>query len=292
MPDGFGRRRAPGRGRKEVVDEAKHPSTPKPSSGRVWSLDLGHYQDWHELLEKVCQEECHDLVNKMDVKAGELTLYTRQKDQCANKVVQKVEAEAMSCCKRSCGWNDDTATCAFWPFMDDEEQTNWKLQCCAEDTILQHSSREELCNSVELPAKRPKLVERDPAQLQRGVDDVTVGQSLFQAGPKECDGDKLQGCAADQRKQYLRSCQESEMGWQFIGTTQHSLLKFFCRGKEEKLSLKACHSKLTSGIRLVSWLKGTCTTIQTSCEKAKEFDKHVVMTVGDAATTMIIKLNT
>ena len=121
---------------------------------------------------------------------------------------------------------------------------------------------------------------------------MTVGQSLFQAGRKECN-DNLQNCyATTERELYLQNCQKSEMGWQFIGTTQHSLLKLFCRGKEEKISLKACHSKLTSGIRSVSWLKGTCTTIQTSCEKALEFDKHVVMTVGDAATTMIIKLNT
>ena len=39
-----------------------------------------------------------------------------------------------------------------------------KLQCCAEDTILQHSSREELCNSVEAPQNRSKLMERDPAE--------------------------------------------------------------------------------------------------------------------------------
>ena len=222
---------------KEVVDEAADPVTPTPtSSGRVWGLDLGHHQDWHELLEKVCQEECHDLVNTMLVKAEDVAHTSSVKDQCANVVVQKVEAEAMSCCKSSCGWDDDKATCAFWPFMDDEEQRTWKLQCCAEDTILQHSSREELCNSVEHPAKRPKLVERDPAQLQRGVDDVTVGQSLFQAGRKECN-DNLQNChATKERELYLQNCQKSEMGWKFIGTTQHSLLKLLCHGKEEKIS--------------------------------------------------------
>ena len=279
---------------KEVVDEAQHPVTPKPSSVRVWSLDLGHHKDWHDLLKKVCQEECHDLVHMIKEEAGELTEQGDGgvKEECAELVVQKVEAEAMSCCKRSCGWDDDKATCAFWPFMDDEEQRTWKLQCCAEDTILQHSSREELCNSVELPAKRPKLVERDPEQLEQGVDDKTVGQSLFQAGPKECDGDKLQGCAAGQRKQYLRNCQESEMGWQFIDTEEHEDLSEDCDGKEEEITVEACHNKLTSGIRSVSWLKGKCTIIQTSCKKAKDYDEKVVTTVGDAATTMIIKLNT
>ena len=286
---------SPDEGAKEVVDEATDPSTPKPTSSvRVWSVDLGHHKDWHELLEKVCQEECHDLVNRIKRDAIVLTAMGPEwmKEECAKEVVQKVEAEAMSCCKRSCGWDDNTATCAFWPFMDDEEQRTWKLQCCAEDTILQHSSREKLCNSVELPAKRPKLVERDPAQLEQGVDDKTVGQSLFQAGPKECDGDKLQGCAAGQRKQYLRNCQESEMGWQFIDTEEHEDLSEDCDGKEEEITVEACHNKLTSGIRSVSWLKGKCTIIQTSCKKAKDYDEKVVTTVGDAATTMIIKLNT
>jgi len=114
---------------------------------------------WRKSLHRVCHDECHALVQGIREKASEmqedfLGLIRNgdsQKSQsveeiCADNVVRRVESEIMTCCARSCGWNN--RSCMYWPLMSSKEKADWESECCTEMNILNGSTRERLCDAT------------------------------------------------------------------------------------------------------------------------------------------------
>ena len=92
---------------------------------------------------------------------------------CADRVVQQVEANLLGCCGRSCGW--DGHSCALWPFLEENQQQLWQVECCGEYTVLKGSDRERMCDSV-LTAQEKKLADKKDTD---GTDEdaESVGQN-------------------------------------------------------------------------------------------------------------------
>ena len=111
---------------------------------------------WRSSLHRVCRDECNALVEGMENQASQLAQATKKimdgseddfvEEICASKVVKKVEAEILTCCATSCGWNGHI--CTYWPLMNATEQDEWQGECCTEMNILQGSTREKLCDST------------------------------------------------------------------------------------------------------------------------------------------------
>ena len=143
------------------------------SAGR---LDrLGHPWKWH--LDQVCQDECEELVDMMN-KSSDRIIDSVSKGkalhlECADRVVKEVEANLLGCCGRSCGW--DGHSCALWPFLEENQQQLWQVECCGEYTVLKGSDRERMCDSV-LTAKQKKSADADDPD---GTDEdaESVGQN-------------------------------------------------------------------------------------------------------------------
>eukprot|EP00434_Breviolum_minutum_P042791 symbB.v1.2.038103.t1/scaffold5826.1/size23311/2 len=143
------------------------------SAGR---LDrLGHPWKWH--LDQVCQDECEELVDMMK-KSSDKIIDSMSKGkvlhvECADRVVKQVEANLLGCCGRSCGW--DGHSCALWPFLEENQQQLWQVECCGEYTVLKGSDRERMCDSV-LTAEQKKSADADDPD---GTDEdaESVGQN-------------------------------------------------------------------------------------------------------------------
>ena len=122
---------------------------------------------WRKSLHRVCHDECHALVQGIRNKAermnynfnvmlgtGRVTSYPTLRsimpqsleEICADNVVSEVESEIMTCCARSCGWNN--RSCMYWPLMSSKEQADWESECCTEMNILKGSTRERLCDAT------------------------------------------------------------------------------------------------------------------------------------------------
>lgn len=111
---------------------------------------------WRSSLHRVCTDECNALVEGMENQASQLARATSDmmlghkaasvEEVCASTVVKKVEAEILTCCATSCGWNG--RSCTYWPLMNATEQDDWQGECCTEMNILQGSTREKLCDST------------------------------------------------------------------------------------------------------------------------------------------------
>ena len=134
---------------------------------------------WKVSLDNVCRDECHALVEEMrrDKKKILEDVAATQKppsyeEVCAKRVVQNVEAEILSCCADSCGWNG--RACMLWPFLNSTEKGQWEAECCTEFNILKGSSRARMCDST-LTGKENKEVIRD-VQPNRPEDRRMIGQ--------------------------------------------------------------------------------------------------------------------
>ena len=200
------------------------------SAGR---LDrIGHRWEWH--LDQVCQGECEELVDMMN-KSSEKIIDSMSKGkalhlECADRVVQQVEANLLGCCGRSCGW--DGHSCALWPFLEENQQQLWQVECCGEYTVLKGSDRERMCDSV-LTAQEKKLADADdPDGTDEDAESVgqnegrgvfprirkkkkTDGQSLLQTFQQDgrdkvgCDdADFVERCPADIKKVHSSKCEE------------------------------------------------------------------------------------
>ena len=112
---------------------------------------------WRSSLHRVCKDECNALVDGMKNQRRQLASATGKvmhqsqhfasvEEVCALTVVKEVEAEILTCCATSCGWNGDI--CTYWPLMSPKEQDEWQGECCTEMNILQNSTREKLCDST------------------------------------------------------------------------------------------------------------------------------------------------
>ena len=112
---------------------------------------------WRSSLHRVCTDECNALVEEMQNLTSQLAQATKLmmwrdnkaasvEEVCASTVVKKVEAEILTCCATSCGWNGHS--CTYWPLMNATEQDDWQGECCTEMNILQGSTREKLCDST------------------------------------------------------------------------------------------------------------------------------------------------
>ena len=136
---------------------------------------------WEHALAQVCKDECEDLLKMMKKEARHLAEDVEEKhipfaQTCAERVVKHVEAEVLGCCARSCGF--DGHTCLLWPFFSPEEKVDWQLECCAEISILKHSSRELMCNSV-LSGHLAKEASKYDLEEEDGTDvgKVLIGQN-------------------------------------------------------------------------------------------------------------------
>ncbi|CAE7769304.1 unnamed protein product [Symbiodinium sp. CCMP2592] len=150
-------------------------------------------------LENVCKDECISLVSKMTESQsdGDITILSSLarrgakdrpiQEQCAKTVVQKVEAELLGCCARTCGWNG--THCVLWSYMDKKAQATWNGECCTEDNILRNSSRERMCNSVLSPQMAWQMAANDTKQIADG-DAAKVGQE-FRSPRDDRDGSGL-----------------------------------------------------------------------------------------------------
>ena len=203
------------------------------SAGR---LDrLGHPWKWH--LDQVCQDECEELVDMMN-KSSDKIIDSMSKGkvlhlECADRVVKEVEANLLGCCGRSCGW--DGHSCALWPFLEENQQQLWQVECCGEYTVLKGSDRERMCDSV-LTAQEKKLADKkDTDGTDEDAESVgqnegrglfrrifgfgkkkkTDGQSLLQTFQQDghdkvgCDdANFMKRCPEDIKKMHSSKCEE------------------------------------------------------------------------------------
>lgn len=140
---------------------------------------------WQEALKHVCLDECVDLVT---VLSGTTTKYTIMTDaqatiplqkSCATRVVRKVEANILGCCARSCGWDSETSTCTLWPFMSKSAQEAWDAECCSQLTIMKHSDRELMCNSILNRSQEKEMDAGDTDQHTNSqADALTDGEDM------------------------------------------------------------------------------------------------------------------
>ena len=238
-------------------------------------------QTWQQLLSKVCKDECHDLVEGMkDSKVGSKLGFAEvgmSADSvpkvCADLVVRKVEAEALTCCGLSCGWNQ--RTCRFWPYMTSAEKEDWNARCCSENTILRNSTRERLCNSVLPKGNQQEMESLDPEpndakDAERIGQDEPEDSSMLQhdaqqvqeLGQLTCSAEVGKNCHRDQRQEFLTRCNEDEsLNWSFIQKKVHEKIKRHATesvaGGQEGMA--QCVGRLTEvGASSVSWEDGTC----------------------------------
>ncbi|CAE7737818.1 mpeU [Symbiodinium necroappetens] len=237
---------------------------------------------WQDLLNSVCADECRDLLELMESATLELVEAAVSVDSkagtiqeiCGKHVVQKAEAEVLTCCGQECGW--DNRICRLWPFFDPSERLDWNARCCAEGTILKDSSRERLCNSVQPKEKREKLYEND-AKQETQQDALLVGQdrapqpgpSLLQsyAGEVQCDVLGAKCGKEEQRALFLKACKEhKEEQWHFLDSTAYK--KFVSLEHVHIVSgdtsIRACYAKLTGDVDAVSWYMKTCHFVHSS----------------------------
>ena len=266
---------------------------------------------WQHLLKRVCADECQRLLNEITAAKREIsTAGTKLKatakgetvpELCAKEVVQKAEAEVLTCCGQECGWNN--RTCRLWPFFDASEKLDWNARCCAEGTILKDSSRERLCNSVQPKAKRQQLRKMD-ARNSTPQDAGMVGQDLVARRPKksrkrrtrsllqsesrqdlnsggtiQCNMPGAKCGELDQRRLFLQHCKErQEENWQFLTKEAHDeLLRKqgvkFVSDKDDKpkeTSIRACYAKLQGGVDSVSWLDKVCYFVEKRSPEIEE----------------------
>ena len=136
---------------------------------------------WRSSLHRVCTDECNALVEEMENQTSQLAHATMNmmlgaegdsvEEVCADTVVKKVEAEILTCCATSCGWNG--RSCTYWPLMSPKEQNDWQGECCTEMNILQNSTREKLCDSTltehETEESRQIIDNRDNTPEDRAI---------------------------------------------------------------------------------------------------------------------------
>ena len=116
-------------------EELLHPELPvqdppPAENTRLYKVLDGKVQtgdSWKQLLTDVCKDECDDLLKQMGRNADDLLSSSSPRrpsisEACAERVVQKVEAEVLTCCAEECGW--DEQQCQLWPFMDASQQSS------------------------------------------------------------------------------------------------------------------------------------------------------------------------
>eukprot|EP00434_Breviolum_minutum_P042790 symbB.v1.2.038102.t1/scaffold5826.1/size23311/1 len=188
-------------------------------------------------LAAVCQDECEELVDMMN-KSSDKIIDSMSKGkvlhlECADRVVKEVEANLLGCCGRSCGW--DGHSCALWPFLEENQQQLWQVECCGEYTVLKGSDRERMCDSV-LTAQEKKLADKkDTDGTDEDAESVgqnegrglfrrifgfgkkkkTDGQSLLQTFQQDghdkvgCDdANFMKRCPEDIKKMHSSKCEE------------------------------------------------------------------------------------
>eukprot|EP00438_Fugacium_kawagutii_P009895 Skav209222 [mRNA] locus=scaffold3787:68361:70165:+ [translate_table: standard] len=239
-------------------------SPPHDQDGRVDRFT----SSWHWSLDKVCSDECEELVRMMDNQRGNLSsdMFTGKPSHelCAKRVVQHVEADILGCCARSCGW--DGTRCRFWPLFDNSSQALWQEECCSEWTILKGSKREEMCDSV-LNQTQKKDVEKEDPEPEETGDPTLVGQdpqnpndlvpqSFLDLGDSdnvECrDTNFLKSCGKQINHLQEHTC-ESLKGWHVIKHKEVPLLQKNMQrpGCHRDKGLGACND--LGGGRLFRW---------------------------------------
>ena len=293
----------------ELIHQHLPISTPMPDkeSRVVKVMGPQTEQSWRELLKSVCRDECQELVNLMrassdGIAAGVAVMGRSIPAACASGVVSKVEAEILGCCARSCGY--DGNTCRYWPFLTKEEQDGWNARCCSENTILQHSNREIMCNSVKPKEQRQALQDGDPAQKEDPIDAQLVDQnfkaSLLQAAAlreKALSGTTgcshlTKKCPPQDEALHLAHCKSQEGGqWNYMLSRPHVSLNTLCRSTSEaKVPPHICLQKLgNSNVRSVSWHQGNCFEVLTSCQAAAGFDGSITPDFQDAGQVVLFK---
>ena len=176
----------------------------------------------HFHLDKVCKEECVQLVNRMKDNTYELVRGmfrgNTSHGACADQVVKKVEGELLGCCGKSCGW--DGETCRLWPLLPNSSQAEWQEECCGEFTILKNSTRERMCDSV-LNATQQEDADRDDPAPESDEDANIVGQSLLQEDHPICDKTPLSECGSTLQEVQEQTC-EGLKGWKALKSTDHN----------------------------------------------------------------------
>ena len=180
-----------------MAKEAAKSSQPKDQHLKPQHYQLGRLQKvnatetaWKVSLKNVCKDECIELVNEMRKETGEIIKDVDSPEKpasyeevCAERVVQKVEAEILGCCAEKCGWNG--RACMLWPFLNRTEKGQWEAECCTEFNILKNSSRATMCDST-LTGNEKKEVIRDEQPNSKedremiGQDSVGRGTSFLQ----------------------------------------------------------------------------------------------------------------
>jgi len=149
---------------------------------------------WKVSLDNVCRDECIELVKEMKEEREEIFMDVEKTEKppsyeevCAKRVVQKVEAEILTCCADSCGWNG--RACMLWPFLNRTEKGQWEAECCTEFNILKNSSRATMCDAT-LTGKENKEVIRD-GQPNSKEDREMIGQDSVFKGTSFLQGEEV-----------------------------------------------------------------------------------------------------
>ena len=165
----------------EWAEKAANSSQPNGQHYQLGRLEKVNATEtaWKVSLKNVCKDECHELVYFMRMQGpwivGDVAEDRKPRsyeEACAKRVVQKAEAEILSCCADSCGWNG--RACMLWPFLSRREKGQWEAECCTEFNILPGSSRATMCDAT-LTGNEKKEVIRD-GQPNTDEDRRMIGQ--------------------------------------------------------------------------------------------------------------------
>eukprot|EP00435_Cladocopium_sp_Y103_P063103 s109_g24.t1 len=152
--------------------------------GHLDPLVTGSGESHHHLLQKVCKDECEDIVKTTLTNIEKMVAedvhenFMPFEQSCADRVVRKVEAETLGCCARGCGWNNQS--CMAWPFFTQNEKVQWLDECCTEFNVLKGSSRDRMCNSV-LTKHQVEKVSKFDTKTEEGTD---VGSAYIGQDPR------------------------------------------------------------------------------------------------------------
>ena len=241
---------------------------------------------WKVSLDNVCRDECDELVKAMQDKAlfffQDVTFTNTNiepvsspeklpsyEEACAKHVVQKVEAEILSCCADSCGWNG--RACMYWPFLSREEKGEWEAECCTEFNILPGSSRATMCDSTLTGNEKQEVIRDEQPNTEEdremiGQDPVLKGTSFLQEedtnGPSPPENTPIPTakgkCPPPLDLGEVHAKLKKEWKTTAFPLARTKFTDYMCAGKEQKDSIGKCTAFLPQSVNGPYMCYGDC----------------------------------
>ena len=165
------------------MDKSGEPFRRGHEKGRLENVGEG----WKVAMQRVCKEECGGLVEKLsDPLVVDSMLHGVKhrplEKECAETVVQEVEANLLGCCADSCGYNGKE--CTKWAFLNNTQRGEWEAECCTEFNVLEGSDREKMCDSTVSWREKDKITKDNQSNTKEDRllvgEDFDISKSLYE----------------------------------------------------------------------------------------------------------------